>query len=391
MKYKNPGMSLAIAFVSSMLVLFLALYTFSSITRSFERTIGIERGNKVFFAAESGIEAAFFHKNSRERSSHFDWTTWEDASSNSCDTDTPSAECQGYLKTITINLDDTATETKWRLISRFIPEDSDGSGTFSTEEKTYNGSIKQFQTVEIPLYYDSSMLPTDDPSISTNQGEIDPTIIVQFPAEVPRPGGSNFNFGNTLPIDDVSDDASFDASVNKRQRILVDWSISRLHSSNGIQNFVPRTNFSRPCLKEILPSTDPKTYEDSDVICELELQDGQTQVEFTINSASITGDYLPCPTGPGNCPTDLNTFLTEANTSNFKVRFESLLPYEHTLDGSKFNNIPFQMVLNGNTDELPQSQYTIVATVTRGDYEKEVSFTVDEARSIGAFNYVLFD
>lgn len=376
-KYKNQGISLPLAFITSMLVLILALYTLNSISRSFERTVGIERSNKVFFAAESGVEAAFFHKNSRIKGAHFDWESWKNTGNNLCKDNPTELECPNWLKTTRLNHADTSTEARWRLLTRFQPT---GAG-----DRVYSGVLREYETIEIPFYYDGAPLSTNT---GTTEDRLESTsITVNFPKIAP----TGFDFGDQRTIaPPVGGNPPEENLVQRKERPVIDWSLSKLHATNGVQTFIPDTDLGNPCYKDgtLVPR--------SMLICEdnLRPETATSTITITLNLSTVTGRVQPCLT-PGGCATNLQSFFDGVDSSQYKLRLQSLLPYTDEGSGDKIANIPFTITLpdpgGGSEFELPTNTYTIVSKVTKDDYTKEVSFTVNESAGIGAFNYVIFD
>lgn len=407
---KVPGISLMIAFLTSMLVLALALVTLASIVRSFERTVGIERGNKVFFAAESGIEAAFFHKNSRQSSVHFDWESWSDGASGTCGEDEESGTCPTELKTVEIQQTGTGAKTRWKLLSRFVPPKG---ATVSAADRTFSGMIGEFQNIEIPMYYQNANKPTDNQdqiNIPLDgglynlfvRGDIDTngTGLGEFDGN--QADGAIFNFGDNRTIDrTIPTPTTTLAPGARREQIVVDWSVSRTNGHTGrIQTFSPIRNIGVPC--QIDDTTRSAIWCEDDIV--------STSAEIiSFNDANIHGNVRPCnindlgyvPTGLGDCKTSLPNFMSggdiggTSNISNIRIQMQQLAPLEHqsVVTGNiiaKKDGINFEVELPTNV-ELPLPYYTIVSEVEQGNYQKEITLTVNEATSIGAFNYVIFE
>lgn len=398
---KVPGISLMISFLTSMLVLALALVTLASIVRSFERTVGIERGNKVFFAAESGIEAAFFHKNSRQSSVHFDWEAWSDGAAGTCGENEESGTCPTELKTVEIQQTGTGAKTRWKLLSRFVPEDLDSSGSTEPSERIYTGVLKEFQNIEIPLYYDEA----ENPSLGASQVDmldsagsyeffvrIDPDDEFDAPVE----NGNLFNFGDNRTYNQSVTTPTVDvlAAGGRREQIVIDWSLSRQNNtSNRIQTFSPIRDLGVPCQID--------DANESAIWCEQDLTESIQEIVFS--EPLISGNVRPCNSsdaGAPNCNPSLANFAqgadgTGLNVENYKLRMQQLAPLEHhhsngTEAFAKKDGIDFEVQIPQDT-ELPLPSYTIVSEVEQGDYQKEITLTVNEATSIGAFSYVIFE
>ncbi len=177
MKWKNPGVSLLISFAVSFTVLGMALVILQLISHSIERSAHIERANQIFFAAESGMEAAFFHHNARGAGTHF--MTSHGSQS--------------------LGLDAVNIQVDWLLDGR---------------EEVVTGVLDEGQTVEVPLFWDGSTNPTQTP----------------FVTELVDGGDFSFELDNTgISID-------FGSAANE---LVVDWSLSRKNVSGQAQSFFP--------------------------------------------------------------------------------------------------------------------------------------------------------
>jgi len=131
MKTKDEGVALLVSLGISFLTLGISVAVLNSVRRSVEQNENIERASQVFFAAESGTEAAFFHHNARHQGVHF----MED----------PVGESQKILHS------SDSVEVSWRIAGRTAP---------------IIGILKEGEVVKIPLYWDSASNPTDPPANS---------------------------------------------------------------------------------------------------------------------------------------------------------------------------------------------------------------------------------
>jgi len=156
-----------IAIGTSFLILGLAMMTLRMASRSLGRSVAIERSNQFYFAAESGVEAALFHKNSRGSGIKFSSTT-EDSQK--------------------IAHPAVSATTRWTI---------DGRKT-----GVVSGSLKQGEVVEIPFQWDNSTKPTNSP----NQSGTASKFLLKF---------SNGGW---------PDDFDFKQSGNS---VLVSWSVSK--------------------------------------------------------------------------------------------------------------------------------------------------------------------
>ncbi len=127
-KNKNAGTSLILALGLSSLILGISYATARLVTKSVERNQSIERSNQVFYAAESGLEAAFFHHNSRGTGTHFM-------------TDNQATQKIVHSK-VNANI-------YWKIDGRANP---------------VKNIIKESQFISIPLFWDTSTNPSDIPN-----------------------------------------------------------------------------------------------------------------------------------------------------------------------------------------------------------------------------------
>ena len=135
MKNKNEGISILIAMGTSLLVLALAFATLNSIARSLEQASNIQRTTQLFFASESGVESTFFNHNARETGLLFSGT--DDSQ--------------------TITHSRINATTTWTLIGRSTKLTDD-----SSNYPIYGGIMKENETIQIPLHWDTSLTP-DNP------------------------------------------------------------------------------------------------------------------------------------------------------------------------------------------------------------------------------------
>ncbi|HEY5714489.1 MAG TPA: hypothetical protein VIT68_04010, partial [Candidatus Gracilibacteria bacterium] len=78
MHTKSPGVSIVIAMGVSLFISSLVLGTMISIGRSFDREVDMGRSLQFYYASESGIESALFHKNARGKGLHLPAQTVSD-------------------------------------------------------------------------------------------------------------------------------------------------------------------------------------------------------------------------------------------------------------------------------------------------------------------------
>ncbi len=183
MKYKtkNKGVSLLIALGTSYLLLTVVMIILFAVARSLEQSANIERSNQIFFAAESGIESAFFHHNARGAGTHFVG-------------------------------DDTSQQILHQVISALVNWKIDG------RVDPITGILKENQTIQIPFFWDSATTPLDTP-FEENLNIASEGFTLSFTREGIPDG---FDFGT------------------EEEEILIDWKISRKHPTEGLQTFLPK-------------------------------------------------------------------------------------------------------------------------------------------------------
>lgn len=306
----------------SFLVLGIALSVVASIDRAVQRSADLGRANQVFFSAESGFEAAFFHHNARGQGVHFE--TADDSQS--------------------ITHSETASVVAWEISGR---------------EDPISGVLKERQKIQIPLFWDDSANPTEEPPID-DDGNFDPTH--------DQAGALLNDFELVFTDDDIPADFDFGLASGE-DAVLIDWALSREHAVDGLQTFVPA-----------LGSDGTACGLDTEFICQdvFLLSGGAT----IISDGSVQGEILP-----GRTDTPLSAFLSDVDSQKFILSFQPLLPFEDT-DGSKIPGIPF--TLDADT-ELPKDTYRINAEVSIGSFSKIITAEVPERTTIGAFDYVIFD
>lgn len=334
MRKRHSGVSIFYATGISLLIMAVALRVILSAQRSFEAGENLERANQVFYAAESGLEAALFHQNSRSRGIHF---AGEDAS-------------------LTLTHPNTQTTTKWQILGRDNPQ---------------SGLLQAFERVEIPLFWDDSNRPTDPPpNLQAGEGAAlgNHTFQVTWDGDgIPTPN-SEFNFGN--------DD----------NQVIVDWAFSRTHETKGSQTFLPGRGFGtvlNPC--GFL----------SDFVCESGSSNRLPGRTVTIASTSARAGVLqPCPENDAGCVPRLDAFLSDPAARNFQLSFQSLAPLVNTdsfgVVTQKIPGIPYTVEVLDNGPAIPRPGYTITSEVTQGDFSRRFEFAVDHPVGIGSFTYVIF-
>jgi hypothetical protein len=190
MNKKNRGFSLFIALVGSMILMGVAVSIITSINSSLEQVNNIARANQLFFAAESGKEAAFFHHNVRG------------AGLTMPEMDVGSE--------IAIDHDNIGATVTWGVEGR------------STD--SFTGEVHENEKITIPLYWDSST------KISENK-----SIINMTPSNRVK-----------LELDFPENDNSFDFGTADSDVVLFMWSVSR-KKAGVIETFIPQPPAANIC------------------------------------------------------------------------------------------------------------------------------------------------
>ncbi|MCF7905874.1 hypothetical protein K9L63_01645 [Candidatus Gracilibacteria bacterium] len=346
MKLKNSGITLLISLGISFLSLSIAMAVLSSIRQATEQNTSIERSNQVFYAAESGLEAAFFHHNARGRGVHFV-------------EDPESQEVDASQK---ISLPSNSAEVEWKILGRTSP---------------IVGMLKEGQSIEIPFFWDNSANPTDSPPRNEggnfdpshlNAGKFVGSFALQLYNQVEDGGGDMeqavFDAYGPFEFPIGFDFGSTDTEV------FLGWSLERISADSDPETFVPRAE-GDPCSI------------DSELLCEDEFP-------LTLSSNDpLDGNILP-----GNEEAVLDSFWGDGE--KYVLTFRPFLPFSSTEgtpdnpdDDTHIAGIPFSI----DTDEtfIPKNFYTVTSAVNIGEYQKTISVEVPETISVGAFDYVIFE
>lgn len=301
--YKKSGVSLLMSFVLTFVVMMISVFVLTSVSRSLERTANIERSNQVFYAAEAGLEAAFFHANVRGPGVAF----------------TSEAESQK------ITLEGVDSQVTWTLEGRANP---------------VTGILREGENIEIPLYWDDATNPTDTIGFT---GES--TFTLSFSNASSTYGLSpTFTIGNNF----------FNAND-----VVIDWRLSTTGTS-----YVPD-----------FPSVDNPCDSGNTYVC------GDN---ISTNFDAVTNETV-ARTLPGMESGSVPSSFSDGDKP--MLSFQS--PQSFDKNGNKIPGIPYK--LSGGT-EFPTPFYTASAQVAYGDgFQKNVSVTLPHQRSVGAFNYVIFD
>ncbi|NCP67652.1 hypothetical protein GW756_05270 [bacterium] len=375
MKTKVEGISIFISMGTSLLVLSLAFATLTSIGRSIDQASNIQRSTQLFFASESGAEAAFFHHNSRGSGVNF--------------TGTHSSQRIAHPS---IN-----ASTNWTIEGR-----TDKVDNAINNDAIFVDILKEGQTYKIPFKWDISTNPSqqapqvsaaryDEPNFINDEFEL---TFFQTPEDIPTSDALTdfeerygFQTGVFDPLKGSFDfgDSSADPEV------LIDWSLTRKNNVQGVQTFIPTNN------EECSGFLGNEGY-----ICENDLLSISSGGIVIRANAAIPGSVLP-----GAKPDSLDYFWTcfaaggpnppvriGETCSDYQLTIRPLLKLSDTVTGNKVPGIPFQLKLDvdGSTPtHFPLNTYTVVSDVNQEDFSQRIEIEVPERTSIGAFDYVIFD
>jgi hypothetical protein len=376
MKTKVEGISIFVSMGTSLLVLSLAFATLSSIGRSIDQASNIQRSTQLFFASESGAEAAFFHHNSRGAGLNF----------------------TGAHSTQDISHPSINAETSWTIEGR-----TDKVDNAINNDATIVDILKEGQTYKIPFQWDPATNPGELPPVNlADYGEpnrINDLLEIRFfqtPADIPSSAAKDdfearygFQTGTFDPLQ-----GTFDFGDNSGdEEILIDWSVTRKNNVQGVQTFIPTNN--QDCSGYIAGSG-------AGYICEDDIRlissggiviraDAPIPGKVLPGSKDDSLDYFWSCTATGGSNPPLRVWET---CSDYQLTFRPLLKLSDTVTGNKVPGIPFQLKLdvNGSTPtHFPLNNYTVVSDVNQEDFSQRIEIEVAERTSIGAFDYVIFD
>ena len=375
MKTKVEGISILVAMGTSLVVLSLAFATLTSIGQSVDQASNIQRSTQLFFASESGVEAAFFHKNARGAGINFP--------------DPTNQEIQHQSINAT---------TQWTIEGRTPHEDGP-----INQNAIIVDILKEGQTFKIPFTWDPSSDPTQVSADATpNNTGLGGTDILRFtfyqtPDDIPN-STAKTEFEERYGFDSDAFDPlqnQFDFGDPGDEEILIDWSITRKNSGQGVQTFIPRNNEDCAGFGTGL---------NAGYVCEddiHQLPSGSIEVS---TGAGVEGMVLPGSLSSRldlfwNCPQGdfgFEDIVQGGETcSDYQLTIRPLLKFNNTVDGAKVPGIPFQITLDsgiGNPARFfPRNYYTVVSDVTLEDFSQRIEIEIPERTSIGAFDYVIFD
>lgn len=379
MKTKAAGISIFISMGTSLLVLTLAFATLTSIGRSIDQASNIQRSTQLFFASESGAEAAFFHHNSRGAGTNF--------------TGTHSSQ---NISHPSIN-----ANTKWTIEGRTQHIDN-----AINNDAVFVDILKEGQTFKIPFQWDRSTNPGEDPpQVSPSRYDSpsgDDKFVLTFfqtPEDIPNSDAltafkERYGF-QAGAFDPLKSSFNFDFGDNSGdEEILIDWSITRKNSVQGVQTFIPTNNqdcfgyFSGDGAGGYICENDIRLITSGDIVIKADdLIPGKVLPGAKEDSLK---DFWNCTaTGGLNPPLEIGEIC-----SDYQLTLRPLLKLTDTVSGAKVPGIPFELKLkvNGSTPtHFPLNNYTVVSDVVQEDFSQRIEIEVPERTSIGAFDYVIFD
>ncbi len=349
MKYRHSGVSIVIALGTSLFVLGVASLILKSHMQSFEQTTNIERANQVFYATESGLEAAFFHHNARGQGVHF-CPALSGNHPDLCDM-TAVSDAQKII------LSDIGAQVNWTINGRRNP---------------VTGLLHENQNREVPLSWDDSADPTE---MQNQDGKLSLGFTLTFDNSHFLNGSlHNFDFG--------------DASTDGNNQVLIDWGISRKSSDTGnpIETFVPSDG---------APDTNPVVCARNftgklKFLCENSFRNDSP---FSISSAStLTGRKMVTT---GSTDDTFSHFFPNDGT-DYKLFFHPLLRFEQSqnsgslLAGTRIPGISYTLQASNNI-ALPRTDYIVTSQVQMTDFQKTLTLLVPESTTEGSFNYVILE
>lgn len=385
MKTKVEGISILVSMGTSLIVLSLAFATLTSISRSIDQASNIQRSTQLFFASESGAEAAFFHNNARGAGLYFDGV--DDPGSDPIE-DLDEVATQIYHPSI------DAT-TSWTIQGRTTHRD-DAIG----DNAIIVDILKEGQTYKIPLKWDPASNPVapvpSTPSAYTSPGVNDELefIFYQTPGDMDSSTAltefqERYGFRSDA-FDPLQ--GAFDFGDNGDEEILIDWSLTRKNNVQGVQTFIPTIN--QNCDGR---DSDGNLIGYGGYVCEDDLAAGGVRISTAVGTEgkvlpgaidSRINNFWDCTPGADD------TVRIGETCSDYQLTIRPLLKFYDSSSGDKVPGIPFQIKLDtGNNPAVyfPRNYYTVVSDVTLEDFSQRIELEIPIRTSIGAFDYVIFD
>lgn len=194
-KNKKAGLSLLLAMVGSTIAVSIAIGILAIVTRSVEKSQGLERSTQTFFAIESGLEAGFFHHNARGQGVQF-----------------TALNGPSFPKEQSINHEAVNITTNWSIDGR-------------SDSATLNGLIHENKPLQLRWYWDNAETVADE----QDEQEHIPNFTLQFDPDDKIP--ANFDFGAV------------------ENNVLISWMFTRRSGSMGLGSLVPKADDPEfPCV-----------------------------------------------------------------------------------------------------------------------------------------------
>ncbi len=354
MQFKVPGISLLLSLGVSLLMVLMALGLLSSLERSFEREITVERSLQFYYALEGGIENALFHKNARGKGTHM----------------------PGNSEQVLDDSAESALKTTWEI---------------DAQENPLSGLLREGDSLEIPLSIPKSIdIENDKFEEKTQNLSSNDSFILQvykstddMPAEVKTSFESRFG---RIDFKNVS----FPESSNP----LIGWHISRTDKTTGKKELFRPPNAEEGSLCGNALDSDKISFR----LCPEDLNSNTNQSWTTLDS---TSDGLGRKEGLNNADVEmigLQDFLDFKGNFDFKIHLFTLGSFEGaTSEGAKkIEGIPFSLTLNSRAESSSEGFgsdfFTINATVQEGsDFAREVEIKLPEKAPNTLFNYIILE
>lgn len=354
-KPKQKGTTLVVSLIISFLVLGLAMTVLESVDRTLEQAQNLQRGDQVFYGAESGLEAAFFHHNVRGHGVDFGELT-----------QTP------FPTSLSIAHNATNIDVNWTIDGRA----ESGGGLAAT----VSGLIHRDEYIQLPLYWDGAADPSEGVVGDGLDLDAEGFLLQLQRPEFPTTYLTSLTTNSTDP--------------------LVGWGIIREHNVEGLQTLIPVVEGDDPCGRN------------ATFICDGDGASGQisrsewwsfgTRLNpgaITIqDSTPILGQVIPPPSDILFQSQTWPEFLApnpEVASNSYVLTLQGLGTFKREADTGgiemAIEGVPFLVRAGNMSGELPRPAYVVRAQVQQGDFEKTIETTISEQSASGVFNYVIFD
>lgn len=358
---RKKGISLIVSVVVSFFVLAMTMAILVSVNKSLQSAVGLERFNQATFAAEAGMEAAFFHHNARGQGVHFGDVT-----------------SVGSDQTISFPDGDV----QWSILGR-----TDDQGL--TSNRVLTGVLLEDQTVTIPLYFDNTASVGENPNtISNGFADIENDFELRFGRYLFSPNGSVSS--------DSYIDLNFDFAADENDPVI-NWSLSRFNDDEKLQTFIPMSILDQGRLN----CEKGNTYFplSTGYVCRDHLSGLGSSSYVSVNTTqAIMGKILP-----GDNQATLNQFVNGSdlyvgsgsnNERKFTLNFRPLMPFED-IDGNKIKGIPWAIVMQslpGTAAGIPKPYYEAeVLAVDQNNYRRYVRTTIMEETAVGVLDVLTLE